>query len=69
MGTETLSKDVDTLCGMMQLALKESGIDFKNSKLDVECAKKAIEFAIETNEKAGILTGRYDRILTSLNNL
>ena len=66
---ENINQIADQICGMMQLALKDSEIDFSKNKLDVECAKKAIEFAIETNEKAGMLTGKYDRILTTLNAL
>jgi hypothetical protein len=34
-----------------------------------KASKKALEFAIETNEKAGMLTGKYDRILTALNGI
>lgn len=66
---ENVNRMADEICGMMQLALKESGIDFAENKLEVECAKKAIEFAIETNKEAGMLTGKYDRILTALNAL
>jgi len=66
---ENVSKLTDEICGNMQLALKDSGIDFADNKLDIECAKKAIEFAIKVNESAGLLTGKYERILSALNAL
>jgi hypothetical protein len=64
-----IQKLTDEICGMMQLAMNDSGIDFAESKLDVECAKKAIQFAIEVNKSAGLLTGKYERILSALNAL
>ena len=64
-----IDKLTDEICGMMQFAMKDSRLDFAESKLDVECAKKAIEFAISVNKNAGLLTGKYERILSVLNAL
>ena len=64
-----IQKLTDEICGMMQLAMNDSGIDFAESNLDVECAKKAIEFAIKVNNSAGLFTGKYERILSALNDL
>ena len=66
---EDINKLTDGICGMMQLAMKDSELDFAESNLDVECAKKEIEFAIEINKSAGLLTGKYERILSALNAL
>jgi hypothetical protein len=66
---ENISKLTDEICGMMQLAMKDSGIDFAENNLDIECAKKVVEFAITVNKNAGLLTGKYKRILSALNAL
>ena len=66
---ENIGKLTDEICGMMQLAMKGTEIDFSESKLDVECAKKAIQFAIEVNRSVGLLTDKYERILSALNAL
>jgi hypothetical protein len=66
---EDISKLTDEICGMMQLAMKDSGIDFAENNLDIECAKKAVEFSIVVNKNAGLLTGKYERILSALNAL
>jgi hypothetical protein len=66
---ESIGELTDEICGMMQLAMKDSGLDFAENNLDIECAKKAIEFAIAVNKNAGLLTGKYERILSALNAL
>ena len=51
---KTIERLADEICGRMQMVLKNSGIDFANSNLDIECAKQSVKFAISVNKDAGI---------------
>ena len=66
---EKIGTLADEICGMMQLALKDSGLDFEKSTLDIDCAIKALEFAIRINKLSGMTSGLYERILSDLENL
>ena len=66
---ENTGKLADEICGMVQLALKESGIDFEKSTLDIQSAKKALEFAIRINRLSGMMVGKYERIISVLESL
>jgi len=58
-----------SLVDEMQLSLSKNDVDFADNQSDIVCAKIAVKFAIRQNEKIGLLTGLYERVLTELYNI